>query len=299
MLAPDYYASTTWPLAVSARATAVEVDFSGGSYGHATSMPSSVGGVLSERVTLTPSTTGDYELELSARPPMKTLARASTTVHVVDPAASPSFKALLVGDSLTFAQNYPSQVQTRIAGSGTLVGTQGLESAPHEGRGGWHWQRYSIAGSPFYDGGGLDISGYLTTLGDTPDIVVWALFTNRVRLATDEEYQSVEDSEFAYAEAMLAAWPQSHHAIVMPLPGNADDNAWSTPTRETWRTRNTAIKRRILTTFGDREAEGIFVVPAETSVDASTAYNDNVHPDNDYESMGDSVAAFLHWYAQR
>ncbi len=295
VLMRDLYASTGWDLGLSARSTALDADNNGGAYSFSTSIPNSVSG---DRITLSPAATGDYALTVGATPDGGVAADETATVHVIDPAASATtFEALLVGDSLTAHQTYPSQVATRISGKGTIVGTQGTAGAKHEGHSGWSWETFISSGSPFYNGG-VDIPSYITTLGTTPDIVVWLLGTNRIFSASDVEYEAVETEEVGYAADLIESWPLGAiHVIVLPLPGNAG-GSWTTPSRETYRTRNDSLHRRLLARFDNLEYNGVYILHGNTSVDPDTAYSDLVHPTNDYASLGDTVASFLLWAAQ-
>jgi hypothetical protein len=282
---------------VTAETGHLEADIDGGtpSFAFLDSVPSYVdGGIL----TLNPTAAGTTVVSLGVAGDTY-----AVNLRTSDPGDSATpIVALLVGDSLTADGRYPEQVQVRTAGVVTLVGLEGNQDAgPHEGHGGWSAANfYNQSQSPFTVGADLDLPAYIASLDAPPDVVVWLLGTNRVFHAADAAAATVViNDEVNLLRHLVLGWPGDvAHGVALTLPGNSSHAAFSSPSRNDWRRRNDEYKRALAAALGGREAEKIYILPTNTSVNPATAYADNLHPTNDYESLGDTVANFLIWYAQ-
>ncbi len=115
-----------------------------------------VGNTLSNRWSLTasPAQTGAYPLTLQVTDSKSgRKEQAQTVVHVVPKEAGQrgDIAVLMVGDSLTAASMYPTEVARLLRTAGNpklrMLGTQGPREAKgevaHEGYGGWTWLRFS------------------------------------------------------------------------------------------------------------------------------------------------------------
>lgn len=253
-----------------------------------------------------PATTGDFVLTMDIN---GVASEQTPSFHSSTIAASSTFTALLVGDSLTAGQTYPSRVDTATTGKGTFVGTQGTGTS-HEGHSGKTWEWFgSDAASPMTDGSGtLDLASYISGLSATPTHVVWLLGTNKIFTADLGTIDTTVTAELDDAETIINAWPGSGvvHAFALTLPGLADDSGFVSydPALQswwTWRQKQNAMALGILDRFGGREGEDIYIIPTNASVDGAVSSgdypsNNGLHPSTQgYEKLGDTVAAFLLW----
>ncbi|MCB1090315.1 MAG: SGNH/GDSL hydrolase family protein [Verrucomicrobiae bacterium] len=231
-----------------------------------------------------------------------------------------------------------------------LIGTRGptiAEGEPpspnqHEGYGGWTAERfathytgiarggpYKECGSPFiYKDDGdekprLDFDRYCREFneGAGPDYVTILLGCNDTFGATDDTIEEKIDIMFRHYETLLAMIhelrPETRIGALLPMPPAASQDAFganygSGQTRWQYRRNQHRVVERMLQTFGGREAENVFLVPAWLNLDPvhgfpaktepahsrSTAevtrQSNGVHPSADgYRQIGDAVYAWL------
>lgn len=295
-LLPEYYATTESTLGIQGRTNIRIANDASASYNFETEIPHVVTG---DRIVLSPDTEGSFNLKVSVTPSGSSEESiTNTTVRVITPKIRPAYDILLVGDSLTSHQTYPTQVQARIGPfGGHLVGTVGQAQAPHEGHSGWQWETFK-SNEPLAVSGSIDIPNYLGTLGRVPRVVVWLLGTNGIFPASEASYPAKEASELAIAQEFVDAWVDTIHVIALTLPGNEDDAIFAStyPSHpwELWRSKNYSLIQKLYTQF--KNQRNVYVIPTHTSVDPTTDYGSNaVHPVNGYDKLGDSVANFILW----
>jgi hypothetical protein len=136
------------------------------------------GVATAEHWTFTPQETdiGEHSLVITARSangtPIDPPAKAETTLRIIparslvagnqtkkDPGDQTPFRLLIVGDSLTHASTYPTELARLLKASGTNVELMGThrpdgvaEGIAHEGYGGWTWARFATHYEPDPDG---------------------------------------------------------------------------------------------------------------------------------------------------
>ena len=279
------------------------------------------------------------------------IARAKSMIRVSPKnAGAGSEKSILImGDSLTAASVYSGQVFDLSQGEGNpklkLIGTRGPRGAPngnlHEGYGGWTAERfatkytgiarggeYKKCGSPFiYKEGDadpkLDVPRFWREYNDgkAPDFVTILLGCNDTFSSTDDTIEERIDRMFRHYETLLkelrAAGPTTQIGCLLLVPGAATQDAFgqnykSGQTRWQYKRNQSRVVERMLETFGGRESENIFIVPANVNLDCVNNYPkrivtanarasayvtrliNGVHPAAEgYRQIGDSVFCWM------
>lgn len=222
----------------------------------------------------------------------------------------------------------------------TMLGTHRPASAAagvaHEGYGGWTWKSFlslytpadekTAAGplarkrtSPFIFVGvdakpTLDIARYVREACDNqpPDVVTFLLGINDCFSANPNDPVAMDKSIGAALEnaenllqAFRAACPGTDFAIGLTTPPNARESGFEANYkgkyhRWGWKRIQHRLVQRMLTQFGGREAQRIFVVPTELNLDPVDGYpeNNGVHPNvSGYQQIGATFYAWLKWRA--
>lgn len=272
-------------------------------------------------VTPTAAQAGDHAFTVQVSDAAgQSYGTASSTIHVApaDAGAGRPFTLLIVGDSLTNANLYPTELGKLMSAAGgprwTMLGTNrrgGPDAAVgHEGYGGWTWARFATHYEPAPDPAArkfsspfvflvdeqpvLDVGRYLDEQcgGQRPDVVTFLLGINDCFGAppTDPAGQDTRFAAmFAQAEALLAGFrkaaPKAVFGIGLTTPPNSRQVAFEANygdryTRWGWKSIQHRLVQAELAQFGGRQAEGIRVVPTELDVDPVDGYpeNNGVHP---------------------
>lgn len=310
-----------------------------------------------ERWVFTPQAedAGDYPFTLAIRDERNAvIATASTLLRVVPSRGKASLHVLMVGDSLTNASHYPAQV---LANAETdenlevvLIGTnrpRGADSpVRHEGYGGWtarmfvsYWSATPPepprrAHSPFLYREGeaepvLDFPRYCREQdeGKAPDVVTFFLGCNDVFSATDETIAERAADCVQNLERLVRMvrefGPDTRIGFLLPVPPAGTQDAFGAnygcgQTRWQYLRNQRCLLEQMLAAFGEREAEGIFLLPTFTALDTIhgfpvktapvnsrskvevTRLNNGVHPaESGYQQIGDVVSAWLVYLANR
>jgi lysophospholipase L1-like esterase len=279
------------------------------------------------------------------------IARAQSMIRVAprDAGDGKPRSILIFGDSLTAASVYSQRVldlsreDENVALK--LIGTRGPKGEPngnlHEGYGGWTAERfatkytgvarggpYKECGSPFIykDGDAdpeLDFARYCREFNDgkAPDFVTILLGCNDTFSATDDTIEERIDRMFRHYETLLKMirdnGPGTQIGCLLLVPPAATQDAFganyrSGQTRWQYKRNQHRVVERMLETFGGREAENIFLVPANVNLDCANNYpkrtspanahadvetarlNNGVHPAaSGYRQIGDSVYCWI------
>ncbi len=275
-----------------------------------------LGRCTSDRWTVTPTIAGEYDFTVTEGE-----FTAATMIDAIPMLAVDATKKRIVwiGDSNTaragsgwieYIGNELGSARVEMVGS---LGPNSTYTYKHEGRDSWTWApavgsagSYNRAGSPFFNGGGsLDVAGYLLSLANLPDFMMWTLGQNDVYLATEGTLEAAITAAFVEAELLLAAFtaelPTVKHGLAMNFPMNMDPaSGWDTAaSRLIARRKVHRYVERLIEQFGDREDEGIYIVPTFFRVDPIRGYADAIHMNSSpgHEQLGEAYLAWLvaHW----
>ncbi len=278
------------------------------------------------------------------------IEEASTMIHVVpaDAGAGKQVSILNIGDSLTNAGYISGGLYTLCQAEANpvlkMVGDRkgSVEGAWHQGYGGWTWLAFCTrwtegtddrAKSPFLrlegDKAVLDFQAYCERLNDgkAPDFVTVLLGCNDTFGATEETIEERIDSMFLYADMLLAelrrVGPDTQIGILLLVPPAASQDAFGSnyrcgQTRWQYRRNVQRVVERQLEKFGGREAENIFIIPANVNLDCANNYpaqsepansrnetkvlrqSNGVHPAaTGYCQIADSIYYWLKWRLSR
>jgi len=230
-------------------------------------------------------------------------------------------------------------------GPGAEEGTLPTTPNRHEGYGGWTAERFAThftgvarggpyrqCGSPFLykdkpeDGEEvprLDFERYCEEFngGSAPDYVTILLGCNDTFRETDETIEDSIEKMFRHYETLVSMFRRSGSGTrigaILPMPPAATQEAFgknygSGQTRWQYRRNQHRVVERMIESFGGREAENLFLVPAYLNLDpvhgfpstdvpahARSAAIENrqsngVHPSAEgYHQLGDAIYAWL------
>lgn len=278
---------------------------------------------------------GEHRLVITARSangtPIDPPAKAETTLRIIparslvagnqtkkDPADQTPFRLLIVGDSLTHASTYPTELARLLKASGTNVELMGThrpdgvaEGIAHEGYGGWTWARFATHYEPDPDGTYrkrsspfvflddqskpvLSVGKYLEThfSGHKPDAIIVLLGINDCFGAPPNDIKAMDahiDQTLVSADAVLAslreAAPEARIGFCLTPPANARDEAFKANygdryPRKGWKAIQHRLVQRQLEYVGKKNDPKITIVPTELNVDPVDGYpeNNGVHP---------------------
>jgi len=268
-------------------------------------------------VTPTDAAVGDHAISVSVVDSTgKVLQQAKTTLRVVrrDAGKGKSVRVLIVGDSLTAASAYPTEVARLLSlpdnPSWTLLGTRKpastVKGIAHEGYGGWTWKAFASRyepkpepekrkiSSPFVFPGAdgkpaLDLPRYFkeSCNGQRPDIVTFLLGINDCFGAKPDDPKAMDatiDGMFKEADTLLAAFrqavPASDLGVCLTTPPNARESGFEANYkgkyhRWGWKRIQHRLVERQLERFAGKESQRIFIVPTELNLDPVDGYPDN------------------------
>ncbi len=222
----------------------------------------------------------------------------------------------------------------------TMLGTHKPASVKpgvaHEGYGGWTWASFLTSynaklghnldekgrrsSSPFVfpstDGKpALDITRYIreNCAGQPPDVVTVLLGINDCfhvnaddAKAVDERIATTLDNAEKFLKAFRAAAPRAVFAVGLTTPPNSRESGFEANYkgkyhRWGWKRIQHRLVELMLKRLGNREREGIHLVPTELNLDPVDGYPDNngVHPNaTGYQQIGASFYCWLKWWLQ-
>lgn len=270
----------------------------------------------------------------------QSLGTASSALHVVaaDAGADRKLTLLIVGDSLTYATQYPNQLAKLLSKPGNpawkMLGTHrptvAAEGVVHEGYSGWTWQAFAslylekpgldkrrrISPFVFADDRGkpqLDPSRYFDEHfeGQRPDAITILLGINDCFSApADDPVKTDEriDAMFKQAEKLLAAMrqaaPNADLAFCLTPPPNVREEAFASNykndyTRWGWKRIQHRLVEREIKQFAGREGERIFLMPTELNVDPVDGYPVNNAVHPNVVGYGQIADALYAWLKWR
>jgi len=286
----------------------------------------SVGQVSSESWSFTavPDDFGIYPLTIQLLDENAVLLEEAQTILAVNlpKSSTQDFRIMIIGDSLTNNGGYQQQLKTRLDANSvafTSLGTVLRGGMLCEGYGGNSFQRY-LEGpynfrSPFvYSDTGFDPERYFTeeTGGVTPTLYVIFLGINDTFSGSNSNEAGREariDEMIARADpfisGMRAAAPNSDVAIVLTPAGSSQQAAYDAAYGEgvftvgNWHDMRLHLVNRYIEHYGDREAEGIYLIPVSVGMDRVADYpaTDPIHPNaSGYQKIGDIIFSWVNHY---
>lgn len=218
----------------------------------------------------TPPAPGDYTMTFTAAGGLtaSTVLRAipvltSGTKRIVLPIGTSNFKRLAAGQFETIARELGSSLVQ-------FVGTQGPEngySNKHEGIQSSTVDTFDSSGSPLWNGGGArDIAGYLLGLDALPTHIPIQLYQNLVHDAqpvdVDTAIAHTTDVVESFISDFAAELPGMRFGIFTEWMLNPDPSLFGgTSARNDFHERMHRVAEEVMAVFGDREDEGIDVIP--------------------------------------
>ena len=199
----------------------------------------------------------------------------------------------------------------------------------HEGYGGWTWDAFLTRydplpgrtpdgkrrSSPFVFAGkdgkpALDIPRYLKEVCDnqSPDVVTFLLGINDCFHTKADDPKAVDatiDATLDNAEKLIAAFhaasPKTVFAVGLTTPPNSREEGFEANYKGAyhrwgWKRIQHRLVQRMLERMGNRQGEGIDLVPTELNLDPVDGYpvNNGVHPNGTgYAQIGTSFYAWL------
>jgi hypothetical protein len=206
----------------------------------------------------------------------------------------------------------------------------------HEGYGGWTWAAFLTRydpqpgrtsdgkkrSSPFVFAGAdgkpaLDIPRYYEEIcgGQSPDVMTFLLGINDCFHTKPDDQKAVDatiDAALGNAEKLLAAFhaasPKAALAVGLTTPPNSREEGFEANYhgqyhRWGWKQIQHRLVQRMIERLGNRQADGIYLVPTELNLDPVDGYpvNNGVHPNpTGYAQIGVSFYAWLKsWLASK
>lgn len=226
---------------------------------------------------------------------------ATTTLKTVAAlGGSPGARdVVLLGDSRTAASgdSYVKLLKDNIGTDCTLLGTQGSGSYLHEGHSGQDYEWFADnASSPLTSGAGtLDMPGYFTTIGATPDIIsMWSdvnAFITGVTSGSISEanWQSAVDTELDHLQDIIDATHAVSAAIKVIIhtapAGPSPTSIWTgggytEPGRRLYRRFVDVLNAEYVSRWGSSEGSNIYLCPTHLVLDPLRHWQspDPIHP---------------------
>lgn len=269
---------------------------------------------------------GVYPLQMTLLSPDDEVIRQSETIIAVTPSAinEHPLKLMVIGDSLSDDGKYQLQFANRMDAAGitySTLGTVTRNDLNFEALRGNTFEKYYEGPhyySPFiYWDTGFDPERYFAERlsGVTPSLFIIFLGINDTFSASRGSDSAIEtrldevlERAVRFVEGLRSAAPGSDAAIVLTPAGSSQQSNFdaaygeNTFTPEQWQAMRQKLVSRFIDTFGNREEEGLFLIPASIGLDRIGDYSETqaVHPnDSGYLKIGDIMYAWMNYYLQK
>ena len=238
--------------------------------------------VQDDRFRFFPTATEDYSITIRGAGYEKT-----STIRVIEPmTGGEAGKSLaIIGDSGAGAGDgigFPKITKDYLGSPLTLLGTRGTAPYKHDGDPGASYEiwRHTYPRSVLLSAADtIDVAGYYTAIGGTPDAWLWTCGTNKVGNSTFELLDATIDAEHDDLEDLIAAikavTPASKHLIATAWPGNMRNQCWLDVygyPRWDGKRRLHRYAEKTDTRFSGRTDEGIHVVRTSIQIDTYNGY---------------------------
>jgi lysophospholipase L1-like esterase len=285
-------------------------------------------------ITPTVAETLSLEIQVFDRKTAQRIASKTTSVIIqaVTVGDSLNRSCLFIGDSTTAGGQVTGELITLFSTDAmaiTLVGTKGTSPNLHEGISGWTVANFIGATSPFYVGGVLDFSAYMTANSFTQlDRVLIHLGINDVFnylydysvTGASSLYIGINTNFIANLNTLITNIKlfnaDAKFGIALTIPPAYSQDAFgvsytSGQTRRRHKRNIDLLVKALIAEYDGREAEGLYLIPVNTNLDTVnnmstttmnanarnttqiTVQNNGVHPANSgYYQIADS---FYYW----
>ncbi len=260
------------------------------------------------RFTPTAKDIGTYHLTLKILNSKNEVVGTGTTKIIVSPKKSGDGKdisLLIIGDSLTNANVYPTAIYNLMTKSGNLklkmIGSHcGAGRKPgkiaHEGYGGWKWESFCTRwtdkknyhakskfltlknGTP-----ALDFKAYIKKYanGKNPDFITIMLGTNDVFTATDDNIMKRIKKILSYADTFIAEIkmnaPNAQIGLALTVPPAFSQDAFGynykcNQTRWQYRRNQFQIVKTMIEKYGNGKVKNVSLIPAFVGLDCENNF---------------------------
>lgn len=252
------------------------------------------------RITPAASDAGEYPITIIATriddPSISKEVTSTLIISAESAGTSETVSVIVLGDSTTDYGVTVTKLHSDIDGTGMTLetlGTRGTSPNNHEGRSGWSFRYYCTMAAdstdqtilnPFYNPTThtFDASYYFTNSGiSVPDWFIINLGINDMfGASSDAEAETAINTALGYADDMISSILSVSQDIkvglCLTIPPNHSQDAFGKDykcgqTRNRYKRNNTMFVSRIISEYGDRESERIYLVPINTALD--TVYN--------------------------
>lgn len=287
------------------------------------------------RITPTAEQVGDHALTIKATAKFggaSVTKKATLKIAPANAGQGVRRSVIILGDSTTNNGICVTKLNDNFAGDVmniSTLGTRGSGNIKHEGRSGWTYNLYftkatdGVATNSFYnpDTETFDAGYYFRTHGvSVPDYFIINLGINDTfNGATEATLEQLNGYSDAMIASVRSACPDAKICIALTIPPNYSQDAFGKAynngqTRDVYKHNNHVYVRNLITQYGGREAEGIYLIPIHTNLDtkynmgmeeiqvnkrnaktySSPVANGGVHPDtNGYWQIADAYWFFI------
>jgi lysophospholipase L1-like esterase len=233
-----------------------------------------------------PTAAGSYTLTVAVLQNDLQIATATTTLIVTATSVGNAItrNVLIIGDSTTdndyLASHLNGNFTTDVMKINT-IGTRGTTPNKHEGHAGWKTDDFmgqTSNVSPFVFNGAFDFSQYISSNGLlTPDYVFINLGINDVFSITDDASLDTKATDIVNDYNTMISNIKTQNAnvkigVCITIPPNYSQDAFGTAygtgqTRRRYKRNNFLLAKKLIASFGGREAENIYLVPIYANLD--------------------------------
>lgn len=240
------------------------------------------------RWTPASGTSGNFTLKIEIYDREYTnLDYATTVLAVASNNMTASKDIIMIGNSLTAAGTYPTEVNALADGSLTLYGTQGTSPNNHEGHSGKTYSWFeNDATSPLVDGSGnVDFTGYLSDNSfPDPDFVTLFLGINDLFGANHTTIETSINNVISYADSIIANIKDATTdraiiglAMITPPAYNQDAFGTNYDNYQTWKVKRNYHRfnerlKAYYGTGGSGEQGNVYLIPVYLGLDTEHNY---------------------------
>jgi lysophospholipase L1-like esterase len=248
-----------------------------------------IGKQQDERFTVIPASEGTSSLKILAFEDAEYVVGAGNASLVVSSTATGAgvnLKVLAIGDSTTYSGYWTGELLNLFGASEpmdiTLIGTIGTAPNVFEGRQGWTIAKYyNDPASPFVFSGAFNFSQYMSTNGfPGVDIILIHLGINDLissgAYVSDPQLLALTPTMITNLENMIANFkvynPEVKVGLMLTIPPARHQDAWGydyNTGHNRWRYKRSLMMwvEQMITSFANRESEGIHLVPVNVNLD--------------------------------